>query len=155
MSFIGNIFGGYAAKQAGRYNQQLFNQQAAIEKRNAEIKKQTFDNVELPRLLKAQERNKSNIFVNLLKSGFDVDRVGETPYLMLLEQNIEDAFDVTLARYNSRVTYQNEVNRSLLTQARGAGEAYKGEMAYRVGIAKSIGEAAGNYSRSSGESILT
>ena len=148
MSFIGSIFGGYAARQVGRYNQRLFNQQAAIEKRNAEIKVQTFDNVELPRLLKAQERNKSNLLVTLLKSGVDVGRVGETPYLMMLEQGVEDAFDVSLARYNSRVTFQNEVNRSLLTQARGRGEAYKGEMAYRVGIAKAIGQASGNYASS-------
>ena len=154
MSFIGSFFGGYAAKQAGRFNQQLFNQQAKIEKRNAEIKKATFDNVELPRILRAQERNKSNLFVNLLRSGVDVDRVGETPYLMMLEQNIEDAFDVSIARYNSRVTYENEVNRSLLTQARGAGEKFKGDMAYRVGIAKSIGQATSNYQRSSGTSIL-
>ena len=57
MAFIGSIFGGYAAKLSARYNQQLFNQQAAIEKRNAEIKRQTFENIELPRILKAQERN--------------------------------------------------------------------------------------------------
>jgi len=154
MSFIGSFFGGYAAKQAGKFNQDLFNQQAAIEKRNAEIKRTTFNNVELPRILRAQERNKSNLFVNLLRSGVDVDRVGETPYLMMLEQNIEDAFDVSIARYNSRVTYENEVNRSLLTEARGAGEKFKGDMAYRVGIAKSIGQATSNYQRSGGTSIL-
>ena len=140
MSFIGSIFGGYAARQVGRYNQRLFNQQAAIEKRNAEIKRQTFENIELPRILKAQERNKSNLLVTLLKSGVDVGRVGETPYLMMLEQGVEDAFDVSLARYNSRVTYQNEVNRSLLTQARGRGEAYKGELAFRTGILKGAGD---------------
>tara|TARA_R100001594_G_scaffold138138_3_gene181625 strand:- start:655 stop:1116 length:462 start_codon:yes stop_codon:yes gene_type:complete len=140
MSFIGSFFGGYAAKKAGEFNQQLFNQQAAIERRNAEIKRQTFDNVELPRLLKAQERNKSTLFVNLLKSGVDVDRVGETPYLMLLEQNIEDAFDVSMARYNSRVTFENEINRSLLTQARGAAESYKGDLAFTTGILKGAGD---------------
>ena len=140
MSFIGSFFGGYAAKKAGEFNQQLFNQQAAIERRNAEIKRQTFNNVELPRLLKAQERNKSTLFVNLLKSGVDVDRVGETPYLMLLEQNIEDAFDVSMARYNSRVTFENEINRSLLTQARGAAESYKGDLAFTTGILKGAGD---------------
>ena len=144
MSFIGSIFGGYAARQVGRFNQRLFNQQAAIEKRNAEIKLSTFDNVTKPRLIKTYARNKSNLLVNLLKSGVDVDRVGETPYLMMLEQGVEDAFDVSLARFNSRVTFQNEVNRSLLTTARGAGEEFKGEMAYRVGIAKGIGEAGGS-----------
>ena len=59
---------------------------------------------------------------------------------MLLEQNIEDAYDVSIARYNSRVTYQNEINRSLLTEARGRGEAFKGEMAFRTGIAKAAGD---------------
>ena len=62
MAFIGNIFGGYAARLTGRFNQALYNQEAAIAKRNAEIKRQTFENIELPRILKAQERNKSNLF---------------------------------------------------------------------------------------------
>ena len=154
MSFIGSFFGGYAAKQAGRFNQQLFNQQAKIEKRNAEIKLATFEKSEKPRLIKSYARNKSNLLVNLLKSGFDVDRIGGTPYLMMLEQEVENDFDLALATHNSKVIYENEVNRSLLTQAKGAGEKFKGDMAYRVGIAKSIGQAAGNYSRSGGESIL-
>jgi hypothetical protein len=144
MSFIGNILGGYAARQVGRYNQRLFNQQAAIEKRNAEIKLSTFDKVTKPRLIKTYARNKSNLLVNLLKSGVDVDRVGETPYLMMLEQEVENDFDLALATYNSQVSYQNEVNRSLLTQSRGAGEAFKGELAYRVGMAKAVGDIYGN-----------
>ena len=144
MAFIGNIFGAYAGRQIGRFNQGLYIQQAAIEKRNAEIKLQTFENIELPRLLKNQERTRSSLLVNLLKSGVDVDRVGETPYLMMLEQEVENDFDLALATYNSQVSYQNEVNRSLLTQARGRGEAFKGELAYRVGIAKGIGDIYGN-----------
>ena len=140
MSFIGKIFGGYAARQVGRFNQRLYNQQAAIDKRNAEIKIETFETVTKPRLIKSYARNKSNLLVNLLKSGVDVDRVGETPYLLLLDQNIENAYDVSLARYNSRVTFQNEINRSLLTEARGAGEAFKGELAFRTGIAKAGGD---------------
>ena len=140
MAFIGNIFGAYAAKQIGRYNQRLFAQQAAIEKRNAEIKLTTFEKVNKPRLIKSYERNKSNLLVNLLKSGVDIDRVGETPYLMMLEQEMENDFDLALATYNSQVSYQNEVNRSLLTQARGRGEAFKGELAFRTGIAKAGGD---------------
>ena len=140
MAFIGNIFGGYASREIGRYNQRLFNQQASIEKRNAEIKLETFEKITKPRLIKSYERNKSNLLVNLLKSGVDVDRVGETPYLMMLEQNIEDAYDVSIARYNSRVTYQNELNRSLLTEARGRGERFKGDIAFRTGLAKAAGD---------------
>ena len=152
MSFIGSIFGGYAARQVGRFNRDLYNQEARIIKRNADIKVKTFEQVDKPRLIKTYARNKSNLLVNLLKSGVDVDRVGETPYLMMLEQEVENDFDLALATYNSQVSYQNEVNRSLLTQARGRGEEYKGELAYRVGIAKGIGQAAGSY-QSSGSLI--
>ena len=45
MAFIGNIFGAYAARQLGRFNQALYNQQAAIDKRNAEIKLRVFKQV--------------------------------------------------------------------------------------------------------------
>ena len=154
MSFIGDILGGYAARQVGRYNRDLYNQQSRIEKRNAEIKLKTFETVNKPRLIKTYERNKSNLLVNLLKSGVDIDRVGSTPYLMMLEQEVENDFDLALATYNSQVTYQNEVNRSLLTEAKGRGEAFKGELAYRVGMAKAVGQMAGNYQSSGGESLL-
>ena len=140
MAFVGNIFGAYAARATGSYNQSLLYQEAQLARKNAAIKQQAFENIELPRLLKEQERNQSSLLVNLLKSGVDVDRVGETPYLLLLDQNIENACDVSLARYNSRVIFQNEINRSLLTEARGAGEAFKGELAFRTGIAKAGGD---------------
>ena len=144
MAFIGNILGGYAAKQVGKFNQRLYGQQSRIEKRNAEIKLKTFETVDKPRLIKSYARNKSNLLVNLLKSGVDVDRVGETPYLMMLEQEVENDFDLALATYNSQVTYQNEVNRSLLTEARGRGEAFKGDLAFRTGIFKAAGDIYGN-----------
>ena len=155
MSFIGSFFGGYAAKQAGRFNQQLFNQQAKIEKRNAEIKLKTFQEVDKPRIIAEHTRNQSNMLVKFIKSGVDVSRIGDSPFLVMLDQATENALDLEIAEFNSTVAYQNEINRSLLTEARGAGEKYKGDMAYRVGIAKSIGQAAGNYQRSGGTSILT
>ena len=144
MSFIGSIFGGYAAQQVAKYNQRLFNQQALIEKRNAEIKKQTFNQVDKPRIIAAHNRNQSNMLVNFLKRGVDVDRIGGSPFLVMLDQATENAFDLEIAEFNSTVAYQNEINRSLLTEARGRGEAFKGELAFRTGIAKAIGQAAGS-----------
>lgn len=144
MSFIGSIFGGYAAREVGKYNQRLFNQQAAIEKRNAEIKKQTFIDVDKPRIIAQHQRDQSNMLVSFLKSGVDVDRIGGSPFLVMLEQATENAFDLEIAEFNSTVAYQNEVNRSLLTEARGKGEAFKGELAYRVGMAKAVGDIYGN-----------
>ena len=59
---------------------------------------------------------------------------------MMLDQEMENDFDLAMATYNSQVTFQNEVNRSLLIEAKGRGEAYKGELAFRTGIAKAGGD---------------
>ena len=140
MAFVGNILGGYGSQQLGRYNESLLYQEAQLARKNAEIKLTTFENITKPKLIKDYARIKSNLLVNLLKSGVDVDRVGETPYLMMLDQEMENDFDLAMATYNSKVTYQNEVNRSLIIQAKGRGEAFKGEMAYRTGMAKAVGD---------------
>ena len=153
MSFFGDIIGGYGAGQLGKYNQDLFNQKAAINTRNAEIKKKTFEQVDLPRIRKEQERNKSNLFVQLLNNGFDASQIGDTPYLVMLDQDIEDAFEISIQTYNSTLTYEQELNNSLIMQAQGAGEAYKGKVARNAAYAKAAGKMFGNY-QSSG-SILT
>ena len=140
MAFLGNILGGYASREVGKFNQRLFNQQARIEKRNAEIKLATFNQVDKPRIIAAHNRNQSNMLVNFLKRGVDVDRIGGSPFLVMLDQATENAFDLEIAEFNSTVAYQNEINRSLLTEARGASEAYKGDLAFTTGIAKAAGD---------------
>ena len=140
MSFIGSFFGGYAAKQAGKFNQQLFNQQAKIEKRNAEIKLKTFQEVDKPRIIAEHTRNQSNMLVKFIKSGVDVSRIDDSPFLVMLDQATENALDLEIAEFNSTVAYQNEINRSLLTEARGVGEKYKGDLAFTTGILKGAGD---------------
>jgi hypothetical protein len=145
MSFIGDVFGAFGARQIGRFNADLYAKQAELARKNAEIKKQVFQTVDLPRLKKDQARNRSNQFVNLLKSGFDVDRIGETPYLIGLEQSIEDAFEISVQTFNSTVAYQNEINNSSLLMAKGQGEKFKGEIQFRTGMFKAAGGAYSNY----------
>ena len=140
MSFIGNIFGAYAARATGRYNESLLYQEAALARRNAEIKKQTFIDVDKPRIIAEHIRNQSNILVKFIKSGVDVDKIGESPFLFMLDQATENALDLEIAEFNSTVGYQNEVNRSLLIQAKGRGEAYKGELAFMTGLTKAGGD---------------
>ena len=40
MSFIGDVFGAYGARQIGRFNADLYAKQAELARKNAEIKKQ-------------------------------------------------------------------------------------------------------------------
>ena len=145
MAFIGNIFGAYAGKQLGRYNQGLYNQQAILAKRNAEIKKQTFLTVDKPRIIAQHTRDKSNMLVNWIKSGVDIDRIGGSPFLSMLDQSIEHVFDLEIAEFNSTVAYQNEINNASLLRSKGEGEAYKGEMAFRTGMFEAAGTLGSNY----------
>jgi hypothetical protein len=140
MAFIGNIFGAYGARQIANFNANLYAKQAELARKNAEIKRTTFEQITLPRLKKDQERFRSNQFVNLLKSGFDVDRIGETPYLIGLEQSIEDAFEISVQSFNSTVAVQNEINNASLLQAKGQGERFKGDIQFRTGLMKAGGD---------------
>jgi len=152
MSFIGDIIGGYGAGQIGKFNQDIFNQKAAINTRNAEIKKKTFEQVDLPRIKAEQIRNQANQFVKFLNSGVDASRIGDTPYLVMLDQLTEDNFEVVVQTYNSTLTYDQELNNSLILQAQGQGEAYKGKVARNAAYAKAAATA---YTNSQTGSILT
>ena len=148
MSFIGDIFGGYAAKQVGKFNQGLLNEQATLEARNAEINKQTFLTVDKPRIVAQHYRDQSNMLVNFIKSGVDVSRIGDSPFLVMLDQTVEQAFDLEIAEFNSTVEYQNELNNASLLRSRGEGEAFKGRITRNAEFAKAAGKMFGNYQSS-------
>ena len=147
MSFIGNLLGGYGASQIGKFNQNLYNQEAALRVQNAKLKKQTFLDVDKPRIIAQHTRDQSNMLVNFIKSGVDVSRIGDSPFLVMLDQTVEQAFDLEIAEFNSTVEYQNEVNYASLLRAKGEGEAFKGELAFRTGIFKAAGKMGSNYSQ--------
>ena len=90
MSFIGNIFGAYAARQVGRFNKSLFDLQTRIEKRNAEIKLKTFEQVDKPRIIKSHQRNQSNMLVKFLKSGVDVDKMDDPKPKRILTKMLDE-----------------------------------------------------------------
>jgi len=152
MSFIGDIFGAFGAREIGRFNQSLYNKEAELVKKNAEIKKQVFQNVDKPRIVAQQVRDRSNMFVQFIKSGVDVDRIGESPFLVMLDQTVEQAFDLEIAEFNSTVAYQNQINNASLLRTKGEGEAFKGEIQFRTGLIKAAGSAYS--SQQSGGSLL-
>jgi len=121
-------------------------------KKNAEIKKQVFQTVDKPRIVAQQVRDRSNMFVQFIKSGVDVDRIGESPFLVMLDQTVEQAFDLEIAEFNSTVAYQNQINNASLLRTKGEGEAFKGEIQFRTGLIKAAGSAYS--SQQSGGSLL-
>ena len=145
MSFIGDIFGAFGARKIGRFNEGLLNKQSELTIKNAEIKKQVFRDVDKPRIIAQHARDASNMFVDFIKSGVDVDRIGESPFLVMLDQTVEQAFDLEIAEFNSTVAYQNQINNASLLRTKGEGEAFKGEIQFRTGLAKAAGKMGSNY----------
>jgi len=153
MSFIGNLLGGYGASEIGKFNQTLYNQEAALKVQNAKLKKQTFIDVDKPRIIAQHTRDQSNMLVSFIKSGVDVSRIGDSPFLVMLDQTVEQAFDLEIAEFNSTVDYQNELNNASLLRSKGEGERFKGRLTRNAQYAKAASSMFGNY-QSSG-SILT
>ena len=152
MSFIGNIAAAQSAKVLGKYNQQVFNQQAELQRRKTEIARTAYNQIDRKRLVLNQEKQYDSLFVNLLSSGAEV-RLGDTGYEVLLETKYNQMTDIAIEDFNSQQAYYDGINQSLLLQSKGVGENFKGQLTARAEYMKAAGTMFGNY-QSSG-SILS
>jgi|TARA_R100001530_G_C4254997_1_gene138899 hypothetical protein len=153
MSFVGNIFSGFGAGQIGKYNQALYYQQAALNRRKTEVARKVYDTLDRPRLVQKFEKDYDYLFVNLLKSGAEV-REGESPYLALLDTRINQATDLAIEDYNATTAYYDGMNQSLLLESKGIGEMYKGQLTKRAQYMKAASTIGENLYTSGGTSIL-
>jgi len=138
MSFIGNIAAAQSAKAIGRYNEKLAYQQAQYERKKAAIREEVYNNIERPRFVREQERAYSNFFVNALRSGAEY-REGTTPFLVGIENRNNQMLDLALADYNTKVAVNDQINQSLLLEAKGRGERLKGDLTARAEYMKAAG----------------
>ncbi len=138
MSFIGNIAAAETAKRIGDYNQKIIHHEAAYEKRKAEIAEKVYQEVERPRLLDIQDAEYANFFVSTLSSGAEF-REGDTTFLAALKSKQNQALDLALSDYNSKVTVNDMLNQSLLLRARGDLERYKGRLTARAKYMEAAG----------------
>lgn len=144
MSFIGNIAAAQTARELGKYNQSVYYQQAKLAQIKTETAKKAYDEIERKRLVKFQEDQYDNLFVNLLRSGAEV-RLGDTPYEVLLETKYNQMTDLAIEDFNSKQAYYDGINQSLLLQSKGVGENFKGQLTARAEYFKAAGSMAGNY----------
>ena len=144
MSFIGNIAAAQSAKALGKYNQQVFNQQAELQRRKTEIARTAYNQIDRKRLIINQEKQYDSLFVNLLSSGAEV-RLGDTGYEVLLETKYNQMTDIAIEDFNSQQAYYDGINQSLLLQSKGVGENFKGQLTARAEYMKAVGSMAGNY----------
>ena len=151
MSWVGNIVAAVGAIELGKYNQDLYNKQAELNRDKARQRQAIFDRIERPRLVKEQKKQYSSLFVNLLSSGVEI-REGETPFFVLQEQLVNQATDLAIADYNLSVDMMDSENQSLLLQAKGEQAMLQGKVAATGQLAKAGSSMQRNYQE--GGSIL-
>ena len=96
----------------------------------------------------------ANLFVNLLRSGAEV-RLGDTPYLIMLETKVNQATDLAIEDFNSKTAYYDGINQSLLLESKGVGEMFKGQLTARAELFKAGAKIGQNLYTSGGTSILS
>jgi hypothetical protein len=138
MSFLGNLAAASSAKAIGKYNASVAYQEAQYERKKAAVKEQIHKTVERPRLLDQQDQQYSNFFVSSLRSGAEM-RAGDTPFKVALKNKQLQSFDIAISDYNSKVAVQDQINQSLLIEARGRGEEFKGKMMANTEYMKAAG----------------
>ena len=126
------------AKTLGKYNQSVAYQEAAYERKKAAIREKVYNQIERPRFVDQQEKAYANFFVSALRTGAEF-REGTTPFLVGVENRSNQMLDLALADYNQKVAFNDQINQSLLLEAKGRGERLKGDLTARAEYMKAAG----------------
>ena len=135
MSFFGNILGGYAASQFGKYNAAVTERQARIDAAKADVRKKIYENIERPNLIKTLDTAYSEFKTSVYKSGIEF-RAGETSGLVALRNKQNIVNEIAMADYNNTVAVNDLKNQSILLMAKASGERFKGELTKTTEYAK-------------------
>jgi hypothetical protein len=130
MSALGNIAAAQTSKRIGAYNAKVTRMERDFLDAKREVNKKFYTKVTLPLLLKNQAKASSDLFVNILRTGAEY-RAGTTPYDVMLENNVNQAFNLVIADYNSEMDYNDQLNQSLMLEAKAAGQEYGGKLTAR------------------------
>ena len=156
MSFLGNLAAAGSAKAIGKYNASVAYQEAQYERKKAAVREEIYRTVEKPRLLDLQDQQYSNFFVEALNTGAEF-REGTTPFLVGLKNKQLQSFDLAMADYNSKTAVTDQINQSLLIEARGRGEEFKGKMTANTQYMAAVGSllSMGSQSQQAGRLVIT
>ena len=124
ISAIGSIAAAQASIQIGKYNAQLYEQQYRYMDAKAAQQRAVYEQLDKPRLIKKQNRDYSNFFVQTLMGG--VEAGTGSAYESLLELQVNQKMDLDIADYNQSIDNIDARNQSLMLSAKAKSEAFKG-----------------------------
>ena len=138
MSALGNIAAAQSAKRISAYNASVTRMERDFLDAKREVNTKFYNNVTKPLLLKNQKKGRANLFVSSLRSGAEV-REGTTPYDVMLENNVNQAFNVVIADYKQEMDANDQLNQSLMLEAKAQGQEFAGQMTARAQKAAAVG----------------
>ena len=121
---LGSIAAAQASIQIGKYNAQMYQKQAAYQNAKALQQEEVYNKLDRPRLVKQQNRDYSNFFVQTLMGG--VEAGTGSAYESLLEFQVNQKLDLDIADYNQTIDNIDLRNQSLMLSAKAKSEAFKG-----------------------------
>ena len=136
MAFIGSLVAAHTAVAIGKYNAKINQQQAAYWDKKAASQRAAYNQLDRPRLLKSQNRNYSNFFVNTLMTGAEFSG---TNYAMALANKIELATELVIADHNENTEFMETRNQSILFEQKSMTDIYKGKLGQVSEYAKAGG----------------
>ena len=136
MAFIGSLVAAQAAVAIGEYNAKINRQQAAYWDKKAASQRAAYNQLDKPRLIKSQNREYSNFFVNTLMTGAEFSG---TNYAMALANKIEMGTDLVIADYNESTEFMQTKNQSILFEQKAMTDIYKGRLGQVSEYAKAGG----------------
>ena len=136
MAFIGSLVAAQTARAIGEYNAKVNRQQAAYWDKKAASQRAAYNQIDRPRLLKAQNRERSNFFVNTLMTGAEFSG---TNYAMALAFDYEAGTDLVIADYNESTEFMETRNQSILFEQKAMTDIYKGKLGQVAEYAKAGG----------------
>ena len=114
MASIGSLVAAQSAKAIGRYNQALYNQQAAYADAKSQQQRTAYNQLDRPRLVNQQQRDYSQFFVSRMLTGAEFSG---TAFDAALDFQVNQALDLSIADYNESIEYDEARNQSLLLKS--------------------------------------
>ena len=143
MSWVGNVVAAVGAISIAKFNKKVYDKQAALARDRAKVNQEIYDKIERPRLVKQQKSQYADFFVSLLRSGAEF-RLGDSTFYAAQAFKVNQATDLAINDYNQTIASIDAENQSLLLEARGDQEMFKGFVTATGELAKAGSKAYSN-----------
>lgn len=143
MSFVGDLLGGQAARQAAERNAQLLERDAKLKEQEGDQAWKVYEQFDLPRFNDSAEAATGAARASTAARGVDVG--SGSAYEIVLENEINMERDRTMMKFNAQNAKDRKYNEATNARAEAAIQRYKGQVAQTASYFNAASSMLGNY----------